>query len=137
MRATFFIDDIANTPLFDRRLVQFTDTPELPAPPQAFIFHHFKQAILANVRGAGQSVNLDFHPEEDSRNMSIFESGDGKEWLERELAGKLIPGIDDRVIDNDSLIERELVGSLGIDDQFDDDPVNEIEWPIPPIIGHT
>ena len=69
---------------------------DLPAPLRAFMFEHFKQAVLANMRGAGQALNLDFDPTEDAQNMSVFESGDGKAWLERELAGKLIGGIDDR-----------------------------------------
>ena len=97
MRVTCFFNDGLLVPLVDRRLVQFNPTEDLPAPPRAFIFEHFKQAVLANMRGAGQAPNLDFDTTQDSQNMAVFESGHGKEWLERELAGKLVPGIDDRV----------------------------------------
>lgn len=38
--------------------------------------------------------------------MTVFESGNRKDWLERELAGKLIPGIVDRVEVNDSAADR-------------------------------
>ena len=101
MRVTCFVNDGFYVPLIDGRLVEFNGTEELPAPSPAFLFHHFKQAVLANMRGAGQPANFDFDPSEDSQNMSVFESGDGKEWFERELAGKLIPGIDDRVTGDD------------------------------------
>ena len=96
MRATCFFSDGWLVPQVDRRLVQFNPTDELSPPPRAFFFEHFKQAVLANMRGAGQPLNLDFDTTEDSQNMSVFESGKGKDWFERELAGKLIPGIDDR-----------------------------------------
>ena len=96
MRVTCFANDGFLVPVVDRRLVQFNPTEDLPAPPRAFIYEHFKQAVLANMRGAGQAPNLDFDPTEDSQNMSVFESGKGKDWFERELAGKLIPGIDDK-----------------------------------------
>ena len=95
MRVTFFFTENFLQPMLDGRHVQFNSTQELPAPPHAFIYEHFKQAVLANMRGAGQIPNLDFDPSEDSQNMSVFESGDGKDWFERELAGKLIPEIDD------------------------------------------
>ena len=88
-------------PQIDRRLVQFPANDDLSSPPVAFIYEHFKQAVLANMRGAGQAPNFDFDPTEDSQNMAVFESGNGKDWLERELAGKLIPGIDDRDVVDD------------------------------------
>ena len=92
----FFFSDNLLQPQFDRRHVQFNGTRELPAPPTAFIWEHFRQAVLANMRGAGQTPNLDFDPSEDSQTMTIFESGAGKEWFETMLAEKLIPGIDDQ-----------------------------------------
>jgi hypothetical protein len=91
----FFFTDNVLQPLFDRRLIQFNAGQDLPAPPQAFLWEHFRQAVLANMRGAGQAPDLKFEPSEDSHDMSAFESGDGKEWLERELKTKLVPGIDD------------------------------------------
>jgi len=48
------------------------------------------------MHGAGEAPDLWFDPTEDSHDMSVFESGDGKEWLERELEGKLIPDVDDK-----------------------------------------
>jgi len=96
MRVTCFFDDGVLVPMIDRRLVQFQGTDVLPAPPVAFIYEHFKQAVLANMKGAGQIPDLDFDRTENSRNMAVLESGPGKEWLERELARDLVSGIDDR-----------------------------------------
>ena len=96
MRVTFFFSDNLLQQQLDRRLVQFNPTQDLPAPPNAFLWEHFRQAVLANMRGAGQPANLDFDPTEDSQDMSVFESGCGKEWFERELADKLISTIDDK-----------------------------------------
>jgi len=97
MRVTCFFDDGYLVPHIDRRLVQFQATDDLPAPSVAFIFEHFRQAVLANMRGAGQAPDLHFDSTEDGQNMAVFESGSGKAWFERELEGKLIPGIDDRI----------------------------------------
>ena len=87
MRITFFWSNGVDQQMYDRRLVQFNSTPELPAPPQALIYEHFKQAVLANMKGAGQPRNFDFDPTEDAQNMSVFESGEGKEWLGNYLGG--------------------------------------------------
>jgi len=43
------------------------------------------------MRGAGEPRDLDFDPEIDSQNMSVFEKGKGKEWLETMFADKLGP----------------------------------------------
>ena len=64
--------------------------PELPAPPIELIREHYKQAVLANMRGAGQAPDLDFD-EDDSRRMYVFQEGSGKLWLEMQLADKLAP----------------------------------------------
>jgi hypothetical protein len=95
--------------MFDGRIVQFNNTPDLPRPPQRLIYEHFKQAVLANMKGAGQSRNLDFDATEDAQNMSTFESGFGKEWLETTIADKLAPYEGGRaplstehVVDNDT-----------------------------------
>jgi hypothetical protein len=95
MAVTFFWADDDTRQRYDRRVIRFNTFPHLPAPPQAFIYEHFRQAVLANMRGAGQPPNLDYDPTDDAQTMSVFESGNGKEWLETELAGKLIPGVDD------------------------------------------
>ena len=76
--------------MYDGRVVQFNNSPDLPPPPpQALLYEHFKQAVLANMKGAGQPRDLDFDPTEDAQTMSQFETGSGKEWLETRLAEKL------------------------------------------------
>src|SRR5208282_2074124 len=94
MQVIFFSDNLQLQ--FDRRPVHFIVTPELSASPNALIWEHFRQAVLANMRGVGQTSNLDFDPSEDSQTMTVFESGAGKEWFETMLAEKLISGIDDQ-----------------------------------------
>ena len=101
----FFMSDGVLQPIFDRKVVRFNTSQELPAPPKAFLQEHFRQAVLANVRGQGQALGLQFNPSEDSHDMSVFESGGGKEWFERELKGKLISEIDDKVYFKRSPIE--------------------------------
>ena len=63
----------------------------VPTPPIAFIHEHFRQAVLANMRGASQPPMLSFDPEDDEQNMSVFESGDGKLWFETASAGQIDP----------------------------------------------
>ena len=77
--------------MLDGRIVQFNSTPLLPAPPKPIIFEHFKQAVLANMKGAGQPFDFDFDPEEDAQSMSIFENDRGKEWLETRIRNELAP----------------------------------------------
>jgi hypothetical protein len=98
MRVTFFWSNGFHQQMYDRRLVQFNSTPELPSPPQALIYEHFRQAVLANMKGAGQPRNFDFDPTEDAQDMSVFESGEGKDWIETALADRLVP---DEVIEKD------------------------------------
>jgi hypothetical protein len=86
---TFFVNDGVNQPMYDGRIIQFDSTTNIPAPPQQFLYEHFKQAVLANMKGAGQPHDLDFDPTEDAQTMSIFETGSGKEWLETRMAEKL------------------------------------------------
>ena len=88
---TYFADDGQTWQLYDGRVVAFNITDELPAPRQRFLYEHFKQAVLANMKGAGQPRDLDFDLTEDAQTMSVFESGHGKEWLEAKIAGKLAP----------------------------------------------
>lgn len=96
MQVTFFWSNGVDQQMYDRRVVQFNSTVELPAPPRALIYEHFRQAVLANMKGAGQPHNFDFDPTEDAQNMSVFEYGNGKEWLETTLADKLLPNSDER-----------------------------------------
>jgi len=75
--------------MYDGHVIQFNTSPGFPPPPQALLYEHFKQAVLANMKGAGQPRDLDFDPTEDAQTMSQFEMGSGKEWLETRLAEKL------------------------------------------------
>lgn len=87
----FFVNDGINQPMFDGRVVQFNGTPDLPPPSQQLLYEHFKQAVLANMKGAGQPRDFDFDDVEDAQNMSVFESDFGREWLETRMAEKLAP----------------------------------------------
>jgi len=51
--------------------------------------------ILVNIRNTEQSPNLNYDSTDDAQIISIFEFGNGKEWLKTELAGKLIPRVND------------------------------------------
>ena len=75
--------------MYERNIIQFTDTPDLPAPPHRLLYEHFKQAVLANMRGAGEVPLLNYDPSEDSQSMSVFEMGTGKTFFETFLCGKL------------------------------------------------
>jgi hypothetical protein len=55
------------------------------------LYEHFKQAVLANMKGAGQPRDFDFDPSEDAQTMDMFETGFGKDWLEDRLASRLAP----------------------------------------------
>jgi hypothetical protein len=91
MRVAFFWSNGFHQQIYDRRLVQFNSTSELPPPPQAFIYKHFRQAVLANMKGACQPRNFDFDFTEDAQDISVFESGEGKDWIETALADSLVP----------------------------------------------
>src|SRR5579871_3837492 len=108
MRVTFFGSDGFLQPLLDRRVVQFNPTHTEPAPPQALIYEHYRQAVLANMRGAGQTPDLEYDETEDAQSMAAFESGNGKEWLELKLAEKLVPGVDD--VETERYIRPALTG---------------------------
>ena len=88
MRLWFFAD-VPERPLYEGNIIQFTNTPELPAPPARLLYEHFKQAVLANMRGAGEVPRLNYDPEEDSQTMDVFESGTGKMYLETFLLDSL------------------------------------------------
>jgi hypothetical protein len=84
----FFIENMLQ-PMYDGRQVQFTGTPDLPSPATEFFLDHFRQAVFANMKGAGKVQVYDYDPNEDAQNMSIFESGEGKEYLEEFMKKKL------------------------------------------------
>jgi len=77
--------------MYDGRVVQFSSNQDLPPPPQRLLYEHFKQAILANMKRAGQPRDLDFDPTKDTQTMSVFETGFEKEWFEIKTTNKLIP----------------------------------------------
>src|SRR5438876_8002592 len=89
MRVRFFIDNMYQT-MYDQTLVQFNSTPELPAPPPQFLLEHFRQAVLANMKGAGKVQVYDIEPSEDAQSMSVFEGGEGKDYLELFMRDKLL-----------------------------------------------
>jgi len=62
---------------------------------------HFRQAVLANMKGAGKVRVYDIDPSEDSQTMSIFESGEGKDYLE----GFLMDKLRSRETDNERSVE--------------------------------
>ena len=95
MQVMFFGNDGFLQPLLDRRIVQFTSSTDNPAPPLAFIQEHFRQAVLANMRGAGEIPCLDYDETDDAQSMATFESGEGKQWLETLLGDRLVPDVDD------------------------------------------
>ena len=74
---------------YDNRIVQFNDLPDLPAPPPACLYEHFKQAVLANMKGAGMVPHLDFDPDEDSRSLATFDGEEGKIAFEALMENRL------------------------------------------------
>jgi hypothetical protein len=89
MRLRWFMEGTYQT-MYDQLLVQFNSTPELPAPPPEILMEHFRQAVLANMKGAGKVQTYDIDPSEDAQSMSIFEGGEGKQYLELYLEDKLL-----------------------------------------------
>ena len=74
---------------YDGRIVQFNNYPHLPAPPAALLHEHFKQAVLANMKGAGKVQVFDEDPSPDSQSMSTVEDGENKVYFEEVLKMKL------------------------------------------------
>jgi hypothetical protein len=74
---------------YDGRVIQFNNSPTLPAPPAALLYEHFKQAVLANMKGAGKVPFLDFDPDEDSRSLATFDNPEGKIVIEQVMMNKL------------------------------------------------
>jgi len=89
MRVRWFMETMYQG-MYDHIRVEFTSTAELPAPPQQLLLEHFRQAVLANMKGAGKVKIYDIDPSEDSQSMSVFESGEGKEYLELYTSEKLL-----------------------------------------------
>lgn len=70
---------------YDGRVVQFRHTPDLPAPPYSILHEHWRQFVLANMRGAGEVPYLDYDEQEDSQGMTVFERDEGKLWFETRM----------------------------------------------------
>ena len=96
MRGRFFMDNMYQS-MYDQRLVQFGSLPDLPAPSSQFLMEHFRQAVLANMKGAGKVQVYDIDPSEDAQSMSVFEGGEGKDYLEAYLQNKLLQREDGNV----------------------------------------
>ena len=94
MRLFFFLECYERV-TYDGNMVQFANTADLPAPPYAILYEHFKQAVLANMRGAGEVPLLNYDPDEDSQSMDIFQEGTGKIFLETFLKDRLPVNIDE------------------------------------------
>jgi len=84
----FFVQTLEQQ-TYEGRIVQFNSESLLPAPPIEFLQEHFKEAVLANMKGAGKVPFLDFDPDEDSRSLDTFESGEGKQTIEQVMMNKL------------------------------------------------
>lgn len=93
--------------LYDGRLVRFNGTADNPAPPQAFLYEHFKQAVLANMKGAGKIPFLDYDPSEEGEGLSYLDCEEASTVLETVIWDKLghrhVPN-DDQGSDNGTLV---------------------------------
>jgi len=105
----FFVNDHVMQPLYDGKLVQFNSTPENPAPAQPLLYEHFKQAVLANMKGAGQVPELEFDPTDDAHSMSTFEVGEGKDWFETRMLMKLAH-LEEQPYDAETVVAEEHFG---------------------------
>ena len=68
--------------MYDGRGVQFNNYATHPAPPPAFLFEHFKQAVSENMKGAGKIPFLDYDPSQDSQSLDVFECDKGEVLME-------------------------------------------------------
>ena len=89
MCVIFFGSDGFLQPILDRRKVTFG--PSSRAPPLEFIREHFRQAVLANVRGAGQRDLCEDKHRPDALTLTGLERG----WLDVRRAEPLVPQYED------------------------------------------
>jgi len=89
MLVRWFTEGMYQT-MYDQRPVQFNATPDLPVPLQQLLLEHFHQAVLANMKSAGKVQIYDIDPSEDAQTMSVFEGGEGKDYLELFMRDKLL-----------------------------------------------
>lgn len=69
---------IAPETLYDGQVAQIRNSEDHSEPCREIFYKHFKQYILANVRGAGAVTVYDFDLDEHAQRMSVFEEGEGK-----------------------------------------------------------
>jgi hypothetical protein len=98
----FFVQTLEQQ-AYDNRVVRFNNYPSLPAPPMEFLQEHFKQAVLANMKGAGEVPFLDFDPDEDSRSLATSPNAEDKIILEQVMMNKLGMG-EDRTWESDNVM---------------------------------
>lgn len=75
--------------LYDGRVIRFNSTPENPAPARALLYEHFKQAVLANMKGAGKIPFLDYDASEEGEGLSYLDCEEAPKVLETVLWDKL------------------------------------------------
>jgi len=105
-RVTFFADDPIFRPAFDGRVVVFNSTVDNSAPPPALLYQHFRTAVLANMKGAGQPPDLQFDPTDEAQSMSTFEDGQGKSWFENRMLNKLAH-LQEETFDVETVVDEE------------------------------
>ena len=110
MRLWFFLDCMERQ-LYHGNIIQLTESPTLPASPREILYEHFRQAVLANMKGAGEIPSLDYDPTGDSQSMSTFEHGTGKMYFETFMLEKLATQDRDRA--NDTVQEGHESVSVG------------------------
>ena len=96
----------------DGRVVAFNSTPESPAPPQAFLYKHFKQAVLANMKGAGKVPFIDYDPSQEGDGLSYLddENTERLETLVWTRLGHLHKSEEDNISENGTLTESVTLG---------------------------
>ena len=73
------------------QIVQFNSSPDFPTPLQWLLYEHFKQAVLANIKGTGEPQNHDFDPIDDKQTVTVFEKNSEKDWFKTLMSEKLAP----------------------------------------------
>jgi len=107
-----FFMALPEQPLYDGRVVQFNHTTENPAPPPAFLYEHFKQAVLANMKGAGKVPFLDYDPSQEGDGLSYLddENTERLETLVWTRVGHLHKSGEDDTSDHGTLAESVAPG---------------------------
>ena len=101
-----FFKECPDQQLYDGQIVQFNGTPENPAPPRALIYEHFRQAVLANTKGVGKILLLDYDPSEEGDGLSYLDGEEGPKILDAILWDRLgyLHESDEDISDNGTLV---------------------------------